>query len=253
MGTPWADAFADAFCAGVTPVEQRVYAAVLGDEHPSELDTYSCLTRGELSRVTGWLADVGPELLVDLGCGRGGPGVWVASRCGARLVGLDVTDAPFADAGVHAEQAGVDATFQVASLTHTGLADGMADAVLSVDALQFADDALAALEEIVRILRPGGRLALTAAESVDDLDDAVHEPPRTASLARVAGLEVAACDSPLDWPATARRIGEAMLEAADDIAAETGSDPDTVRAALERLTSDRRQERRIRLFATRPE
>lgn len=252
MSNEWAAAFADAFSTGVTPVEQRVYAAVLGDEHPSELDTYSCLTRDELARMTTWLAGAGAGLLVDLGCGRAGPGVWVASRCGARLVGLDVTDAPFEIATACAEQAGVEATFLVAPFADTGLADRTADAVLSVDALQFADDAATALEEVARILRPGGRLALTAVEHVDDLDDAVHEPPRTASLARAAGLEVAAWDSPPGWPETARRIREAMLDATDDIAAETGSDPREVRTALERLATHRRQERRLLLLATRP-
>lgn len=252
MSNEWTAAFADAFSTTATPVEQRVYAAVLGEEHPSGLDTYSCLTRDELARMTTWLAAGEAGLVVDVGCGRGGPGVWVASRCGGRLIGLDVTDVPFDVAAARAEQAGVDASFRVASFTDTGLTDGTADAVLSVDALQFADDAAAALQEVARILRPGGRLALTAAEHVEDLDDAVHQPPRTASLARAAGFEVATCDSPPGWPETARRIGEAMLDATDEIAAETGADPGEVRAALERLAGHRQQERRVLLLASRP-
>lgn len=253
MSNDWAAAFADAFSAGVTPVEQRVYAAVLGNEHPSELDTYSCLTRHELSRMATWLAGAEVGLLVDLGSGRGGPGVWVASCCGARLFGLDVTDAPFDVAIARAEQGGVDASFRVASFADTGLADGAADAVLSVDVLQFVDNPVTALEEVARILRPGGRLALTAAEHVDDLDDAMQQPPQTATLARAAGLEVIACDSPPGWPETARRISEAMLDATDDIAAETGSNPRAVRIALEQLATHRRQERRLVLLAARPE
>jgi SAM-dependent methyltransferase len=252
MINEWAAAFTDAFSVGGTPVEQQVYAAVLGDEHPAELDTYSCLTRDELARMTAWLAGPWTGLLVDVGCGRGGPGVWVASRCGAQLVGLDVTNAPFDVAASRADRAGVDASFRLAPFADTGLADDAADAVLSVDVLQFVDSPVAAFAEVARILRPGGRLALTAAEHVEGLDDAMHEPPRMASLARAAGLEVAACDSPPGWPATARRISEAMLHVADDIAAETDSDPGEVRAALERLATHRRQERRVLLLASKP-
>lgn len=248
----WAAAFADAFAGTGTPVEQRVYAQILGEAHPAELDTYSLLTRDELDRIAAWLELDAGGLVVDLGCGRGGPGIWLAARRDARLLGLDVTDAPFDAARRRADRAGVDATFRIGSLTRTGLGDAAADAVLSIDALQFADDPSAALAEVARVLRPGGRLALTAAEHVDDLDTAVRRAPLTADRARRAGLEVTACDSPRHWTATARRITTTMLEAADDIAAETGADPAEVRDALVRLASDRRQERRVLLLASRP-
>lgn len=249
----WASAFADAFAAPGTPVEQRVYAEVLGDEHPAELDTYSLLTWGELERMEQWLALRPGELLVDLGCGRAGPGTWVARRAGARLLGLDVTAAPFDAARARAARAAVRADFALASFGATGLPDRSVDAVLSVDAVQFADDPVAALAEVARILRPGGRVALTGGEHVDDLDDAVRGSPVTVERARAAGLAVAACDTPDGWPAMARRVVAAMHAASDGIAAASGADPAEVRDALERLAAARRQERRVVLLASRPQ
>jgi SAM-dependent methyltransferase len=57
------------------------------------------------------------------------------------------------------------ASFRVAGFSFTGLEPAAADAVVSFDALPFAPDLDAALREIHRIPRVGGRLAFTAAQS----------------------------------------------------------------------------------------
>lgn len=249
--TDWREAFAAAFADG-EPIEQVVYARVLGDQRPAELDTYSCLTRDELHRMEAWLGLGVGDLLADLGCGRAGPGIWLAERASARLVGVDVTDAPFPAAATRAARAGVPATFHVASMASTGLPDASVDAVVSVDALQFVEYPVRAFCEVARILRPGGRLALTAAEPVDDLGAAAARRPVTAAHAEAAGLVVEHCAPPPDWPKTAQRIAAAMVGASHEIAAATHADPDEVRAALQRLAAHPRQEQRILLLAHHP-
>ena len=67
------------------------------------------------------------------------------------------------------------AEFRQGSFEQTGLAAGSADAVMTVDALQYAPSKAKALAEVARILRPGGRFAFVAFE--------LDEP-------RVAGLGV---------------------------------------------------------------
>lgn len=248
----WADAFAAAFEAPGSPVEQRVYAAVLGEQHPTELDTYSCLTWDELHRIDAWLGLRPGDRLVDLGCGRGGPGVWLADRSGADLLGLDVTAVPLEAARQRAEAAGVTAAFRVGSFVRSGLEDASAAAVVSIDAVHFATDVDAAFVELARVLRPGGRLAVTAPETVDDLDQAADRPSRLAASAVRAELEVAQAWTPPTWAVTARRIAAAMVDAADEVAAETGADPDEVRAELTRMAGQQWQERRVVLLAARP-
>ncbi len=53
------------------------------------------------------------------------------------------------------------ARFVVGDLARTGLPDASADAAVSIDAFHFAADPAAAAGEVLRILRPGGRLVLT--------------------------------------------------------------------------------------------
>ena len=78
---------------GESPTRQRIKHAVYGDDYPVEADPRGYVTLTELRAVARDLR-VGPEqTFVDLGCGPGGPGLWVARATGAALVGLEVSSA----------------------------------------------------------------------------------------------------------------------------------------------------------------
>jgi ubiquinone/menaquinone biosynthesis C-methylase UbiE len=136
----------------------------LVDPHlPPEIEPYSFLSSSLLDAVLHGL-DLRPgHRLVDLGCGRGGPGLWLARHARASLVGVDFS--PIATSQAHHHAGAVTspaaAHFVVADLNATGLASHVADAVISIDAMQYASDRSAAAREARRILRPGGRLVLT--------------------------------------------------------------------------------------------
>src|SRR2546423_1395959 len=49
------------------------------------------------------------ERLLDVACGAGGPGLWVARATGAKLVGLDLSTVGTAIAAQRAKQLGIDA------------------------------------------------------------------------------------------------------------------------------------------------
>jgi len=55
----------------------------------------------------------------------------------------------------------VDAQFEVGDPAATGLGSGSVDAVMCIDSIPFAVDALAAYAEIRRVLKPGGRVVMT--------------------------------------------------------------------------------------------
>ncbi|MGH2583716.1 MAG: SAM-dependent methyltransferase, partial [Dehalococcoidia bacterium] len=79
--------------AGVTrsPTLQRIMRVAFGADEPYGAEPFSFVTRAELEHITRGLA-VGPgDVCVDLGCGRGGPALWVARTTGAHLLGVDVS------------------------------------------------------------------------------------------------------------------------------------------------------------------
>ena len=64
---------------------RRVWQAASPDL-PQEIEPYSFVSVGLLGHVADALGLSPGTTLVDLGCGRGGPGLWLAQARGARLI-----------------------------------------------------------------------------------------------------------------------------------------------------------------------
>lgn len=188
---------------------------------PPHLLSTSLLTWAGLAEVEQALRLRPGDVLLDLACGRGGYGHELASRTGARLVGVDVSAEAVRQATALAGgAAGVE--FRVGDLTATGLPDRSVQAVVCVDAVQFADDQEAVHRELHRVLAPGGRAVLTCWEVLDRDDPAV--PQRLQRVDLSAGLAGAGFEDVevLERPAW-REAERAMWEEA--AALDPGSDP----------------------------
>jgi arsenite methyltransferase len=103
------------------------------------------------------------ERVIDIGSG-GGLDAMVAARVvgpeGA-VVGVDMTPAMLARARRNAEAAGIDnVEFREGLAEDLPVEDGWADLVISNGVLNLVPDKVAAYEEIVRALRPGGRIQI---------------------------------------------------------------------------------------------
>ena len=56
----------------------RTFSEAYGEDYPVEAEPHSFVTKTDLARIVHLLA-IGPgNVLADLGCGRGGPGLWLA-------------------------------------------------------------------------------------------------------------------------------------------------------------------------------
>ena len=161
--TPTATGFDTEFAtvAG-SPGVRRVWQQASPDL-PAEIEPYSFVSIALLRHVANALGISPGNRLVDLGCGRGGPGLWLAQSQGTALIGVDFSTVAVRQATARAGLFGLAdrARFVVGDLAATGLAEGVADAVVSIDALHFAADPTAAAREAWRLLGPGGRLVLT--------------------------------------------------------------------------------------------
>ena len=138
----------------------------MGEDYPAELEPFSPCSWSLLSSLVDALRLPPGATLVDLGCGRGGPGLWLARAMNARLVGIDWSAAAVEFAAGRAPHWSSEGRYEmrIGTFTETGLPDGAADAVVSVDALPLAHDPAAALAEVRRITASGGRVAFTAGE-----------------------------------------------------------------------------------------
>ena len=190
---------------------------------PPELVSTSLLSMSALRELAASLA-LGPgDVLLDLACGRGGYGLWLARETGCRLIGVDFSEVAIRDATMRVSGFGLEgrAEFRVGELEAIGVPDASVDALLCVDAIQFAADTSAAAAEVRRVLKPGGIAVVTTWEALDRNDEALPERIRRLDLAAAmpaGGLVDVSVTSRADWLETERRLWSAVMavDAGDD-------------------------------------
>jgi SAM-dependent methyltransferase len=202
-----------------SPVMDQIQQRHLG--LPPSLLSTSLLGWDGIAEVTAALRLGAGGTLVDLACGRGGYGLEIAGRTGARLVGVDFSAEAVRQAREHARRLGAAAEFRIGDLAATGLDTGSADAVLCVDAIHFAPRPEAAYREIARVLSPGGRAVLTNWEPLTPDDERLPERLRRvdlrAGLTAAGFVDVEVAERP-GWRAAERAMWEqaAALDPGDD-------------------------------------
>ncbi|HZM75690.1 MAG TPA: class I SAM-dependent methyltransferase [Candidatus Limnocylindrales bacterium] len=142
-------------------------ALAFGAAYPREVQPFGQCSLALLRLAAAGLRVKPGDHLVDLGCGRGGPGLWLARHCGARLTGVDFSRVALAAASGWAARMSLShpVRFRHGLLTGCGLADACADAVICIDAALLAAQRGQVLAEIGRLLRPGGRALITVAQT----------------------------------------------------------------------------------------
>jgi len=141
-----------------------VLAAVRAEVYDRDIGQNSWLSATEAKRFGRWLELGKGTRLLEVGCGSGGPALFLAETFGATVIGIDVNGAGIAEANIAAHERGMSETavFQKAD---AGLplpfADGSLDAIQSIDAINHLPDRAAILADWRRVLRPGGRLLYT--------------------------------------------------------------------------------------------
>ena len=140
------------------------------DEDPNVsvlLGTMDATGRWEATqRLRAWehaqLSLTAGDRLLDVGCGLGDAALALVADFGSagELVGLDVSAEMITAARARASAAPCSVRFAVGNALELGEPDGSFNVVRSERVLQWLADPERALSEMVRVLKPGGRLSL---------------------------------------------------------------------------------------------
>ena len=118
------------------------------------------------------------EVVVDLGSG-GGLDVFLASKMvgpEGRAIGIDMTTAMIERARENARQGGyTNVEFYQSTIDQIPLPDASVDCVISNCVVNLAPDKPAVFREIARVLKPGGRVALSDIALKHELPEAVAQ------------------------------------------------------------------------------
>jgi ubiquinone/menaquinone biosynthesis C-methylase UbiE len=148
--------------------------------------------------------------LLDVGCGPGTITVGLAEATrGGRCVGIDVSEAVIAQAAAHAGEVGrPETTFAVGDAYALDFPDHSFDVVHAHQVLQHLTDPVRALREMLRVLRPGGIVAVRDADY-----RSMIWAPRLAELDRWMELYQAVARRNRAEPDAARFVGRWVREA----------------------------------------
>lgn len=161
----------------VAEFRRRLYLEAFGEEYPAEEATDGYVTRSELHAMAEALRVSPGQKIADLGCGRGGPGQWIAGVTGTVLVGIDFSEVALEQARARARSRSVaaDVSYKTGSFAVTGLDAASIEGAISIDVIWAIPDKRAGFAEVARILKPGARLVFIDWER--DLSPPGYPPP----------------------------------------------------------------------------
>lgn len=102
------------------------------------------------------------DMVLDAGCGIGGPAIWMAEQYAANITAIDIVDENIERARKNAKKRGVDhkVRFEMGDYSNLHFGNGCFSKIYMIESLACAPDKESAMVELYRLISPAGRLVI---------------------------------------------------------------------------------------------
>ena len=200
-----------------SPTLEKVWKDGYGDAYASEARPNAFYPQAALDQIAAAAVDLHGQTMLDLGCGHGKTGAYLAQRLGMKLLGID----PSSRSIELAKQQ--EGTFWVGSAEDTGLKEKVY-LVICMDVMLYLDKK-AAIREVARILNAGGIFAFTVWEQkgfstrlgIEQIDD--YRPLLQADF------DILTYDSQPEWTELQNKVLSGIVANEEQLKVEVGEKP----------------------------
>ncbi len=142
---------------------EKIWSEVFGDQYPKGLEHYGYVTNYDIQIITENLKLKPGNILLDIGCGKGGPGLRIAETLDLKLLGIDIVKEVIEQAKIFKENFNLnhEALFHQGEFYNIPLDDEVVDGIISIDAFWTVTDKIFALKEVQRVMKSGAKFIFT--------------------------------------------------------------------------------------------